>query len=152
MKLHAIEVLGPGGAVVSVRAGTPWPAPYVGSQYSVRRGGGMSLVGWKRDPLAVRSEPYPRSLAETVRAVRGGNGSFRITSHRAVITKVPVDAGLRWEPLYVGLYDDDLVFPGIDNAPQSLERGMYWTGLPFLHGEQTIRRRWRRRSRTIDRC
>ncbi|MDE2663240.1 MAG: hypothetical protein OXI39_09610 [Gemmatimonadota bacterium] len=35
----------------------------------------------------------------------------------------------------MGIYEDDLVFPGIDNAPATLTRGMYWPGLPFMHGE-----------------
>ena len=52
-----------------------------------------------------------------------------------MITKVQRGGGTWWEPQYVGIYENDLVFPGIDNAPANLTRGMYWTGLPFMHGE-----------------
>ncbi len=135
MRFHPISVLGANGEIRSVRPGEPWPAPYRGSRYTMRRGGGLTYVGWERDPLSVRAEPYPRQLADTVRAVKGHNGSFRVTPHGAVITKVLRGGGTWWEPQYVGIYDEDLVFPGIDNAPATLTRGMYWTGLPFMHGE-----------------
>lgn len=135
MKLRPIDVQCANGIIRSVRPGEPWPAPYRGSRYTVRHGGGLTYVGWQRDPLSVQAEPYPRRLAGTVRAVKGDNGSFRVTSHGAIITKVQRGGGRWWEPQYVGVYDGDLVFPGIDNAPTGLARGMYWIGLPFMHGE-----------------
>ena len=135
MKLSSINVVSANGVVRPVRPGQPWPAPYRGSRYTVRRGGGLTYVGWQRDPLSVQAEPYPRRLADTICAVKGHGGSFRVTSHGAVITKVQRGGGSWWEPTFVGIYQDDLVFPGIDNAPTALIRGAYWTGLPFMHGE-----------------
>ena len=135
MKYHAMEAVGAGGKTVKVKQGDPWPAPYRGSQYTVKGGRGLTLVGWKRDPLGVQADPYPQQLATAVRATKGEHGSFRVTPHGAVITKVRVGGGTKWESRYVGLYENDLTFPGIDNALQSLEVGMYWPGLPFSHGE-----------------
>ena len=135
MKFRSIDVQCANGEIRSVRPGQPWPAPYRGSRYTVRRSGGLTYVGWQRDPLSVRAEPYPQQLADTVRAVKGHGGSFRITAHGAVLTKVHTLGGRRWEPQYIGVYEDDLAFPGIDNAPVAVTRGMYWPGLPFMHGE-----------------
>lgn len=138
MKLHAMDVVGAGGRIIKVKPGDPWPAPYRGSRYTVLGGRGVTLVGWNRDPLSIQAEPYPHQMARAVRATKGEHGSFRVTPHGAVITMVRVGGGTRWDPTYVGQYEADLAFPGIDNAPNALEVGMYWPGLPFSHGE-----RWR---------
>lgn len=130
-----MDVIGSAGTSLRVKPGDPWPAPYRGSRYTVQTGRGITLVGWKRDPLAVQARPFPSGLARYVRAVKGSNGSFRVTPHGAVITKVPVQGGSAWEPTYVGKYENDLQFDGIDNNPSNLQLGMYWTGLPFVHGE-----------------
>ena len=135
MKLRLIRVQCANAEMRSVWPGEPWPAPYRGSRYTVRRRRGLTYVGWQRDPLSAKAEPYPRRFADSVRAVKGHNGSFRVTAHGAVITKVQRDGGSLWEPRYVGVYEGDLLFPGINNAPVELTRGMYWTGFPFMHGE-----------------
>lgn len=135
MKLHVMEVVGAGGRKIKVKPGELWPAPYRGSHYTVKGGRSLTFVGWKRDPLGVQAEPYPHQLASAVRATKGEHGSFRVTPHGAVITKVRAAGGSRWDPTYVGRYDGDLAFPGIQNAPASLDVGMYWPGLPFSHGE-----------------
>lgn len=135
MKSRPIDVQCANGEIRSVRPGQSWPAPYRGSRYTVRRSGSLNTVGWEHGPLSIRAELYPPRLADTVRAVKGHDGSFRITSHGAVITKVYTRGGSYWEPQYLGVYDDDLAFPGIDNAPVAVRRGMYWPGLPFMHGE-----------------
>lgn len=131
MKFCPIDVHCANGEIRSVRPNKPWPAPYRGSRYTLRR----TYVGWQRDPLRTRAEPFPRQLADSIRRLKRHNGSFRVTSHGAVITKVRGRGSTGWEPHYVGVYEDDLVFRGIDNDPITLTLGMYWTGLPFMHGE-----------------
>jgi hypothetical protein len=130
-----MEVIGSGDTSITVTPGGPWPAPYRGSKYTVQGGKGLTLVGWKRNPLGVQANPFPDQLARYVRAAKGGNGSFRITAHGAIITKVAVRGGSAWQPQYLGKYDGDLRFDGVENSPEGLQLGMYWTGLPFVHGE-----------------
>ena len=158
MRLRPIRVIGANGQLLPVSPGQAWPAPYRGSRYTVQAGRGLPRVSWKHGQLEIHADPSPRALADAVRAVKGSHGSIRVTAHGAVITRVPVARQSRWEPRYVGVYTNDLLFPGIDTAPGPLEPGMYWTGFPFCHGEywrispsarSGRRLAWRSRGRTF---
>ena len=134
MKLESMKVTGEEGSAFTVKPGDFWPLPYRGSQFTLSRVENRIKVSWFYEDVMLNADPYPADLANAVRKVKGGHGSFRITCHGAVIAKVRLAEG-QWEPRYVGRYDNDLKFKEIDNDPQDLERGMYWPGIPFNCGE-----------------
>lgn len=135
MKEEAIIVVGPDKSRLTVQPGALWPLPFRGSRYTVCRMDGRDRIAWTRYDQRVAAVNNAKDLVDAVRRTKAANGSFRVTAHRAVITKAPLNGGESWEPRYVGIYEGDLEFEGIDNAPTSLEMGMYWTGFPFRNGE-----------------
>lgn len=135
MKLEPMRVVGPGGQRMEVQPGDDWPLPYRGSHYSVRNHDGHLRVTWSHRYKLLPADGFPRDLIQAVRAQKQGNGSFRITSHGAVVTKVQGASPDDWQPKYVGRYEDDLRFAGVDSNPTHLRPGMYWTGFPDSNGE-----------------
>lgn len=133
MRIQPMEVVGAKRERVVVESGDPWPLPYRGSKYTVVPLRGGHSVVWGRYGQRVPAERVPAGLIDAVRQVKRSNGSFRITAHGAVITKTEASG---WRPFYVGKYDGGLSFPGLDDDPSDLKRGMYWTGFPFQSGEE----------------
>lgn len=133
MRLAAMEVVGANRERIVVEPGDPWPLPYRGSKYSVVPLEGGHIVVWGRYGQRVPAERVPPGLVDAVRHVKKSNGSFRITAHGAVITKTEASG---WSPFFVGLYEGGLSFPGLNDNPNGLERGKYWTGFPFQSGEE----------------
>lgn len=134
MILEPISVIAADRKQVLVNPGDTWPLPYKGSRYAVVRANGADTIAWHRYDQRIYCVSRPQPLIQAIRNTKGNNGSFRISAHGAVIAKT-CRSDNRWTAKYVGKYDGNLTFDGIDNNPSDLKRGMYWTGFPFHHGE-----------------
>jgi hypothetical protein len=122
-------------APVRLSPGDPWPLPYRGSRYSIREVNRFLKAVWASEDDILLTTTYPKQTVDALRKVSKPRGSFRITAHGAVITKVAKDGDGPWHAIYVGPYSNDLSFPSIELNPTGLKQGMHWTGLPFQHGE-----------------
>src|SRR3990172_5201252 len=104
----AVEVVGSEGKSLQLMSGQRWPLPYRGSRYSVRQVGRALRVVWRWQDVVVPSTNYP---GEAIRALRGAQkprGSFCITPHGLLISKVPVGGGGQWKPVFIGESADDI--------------------------------------------
>lgn len=135
MRFEPMTVIAYNGARATVSPGDYWPLPYRGSGFTIRAHDGQDTVDWRLREFQTSAVSDTEEMVRAVRAVKGTHGSFRITAHGAVITKATRD-GRTWRSYYVGRYDGDLDFEGIDLDPANLQPGMLWTGFPFENGEQ----------------
>src|SRR2546428_5190482 len=129
------RVVGFEGQALDVSPGEIWPLPYRGARYSIRQVDRHIRVVWQWQDQVVPSMSYPRETVRAMRAVGKPLGSFCVTSHGLVITKVPSENGGSWKAVYVGKFEDDLDFGELSQSPRRLKVGMYWTGFPFHGGE-----------------
>tara|TARA_B100000029_G_C17553414_1_gene950896 strand:- start:1117 stop:2016 length:900 start_codon:yes stop_codon:yes gene_type:complete len=130
-----------GGIEQLVDPGDPWPAPYRGSKYSVRR---LARSGertqyrlvWARQDKLVHTK-VPKGLISALRVSRPNlSGSIRITSHGEVLCKRLDDRTGLWNPFYLGkLEAGELEFDGFDLDPSDLSLAQFWRGFHFKHGE-----------------
>src|SRR5437899_418511 len=133
MTKEACTVIGFEGRALDVSPGETWPLPYRGARYSIRNVERHVRVVWQWQDQVVPSKNYPSETVRAMRAVGKPLGSFCVTSHGLVITKVPSENGRSWRAVYVGKFEDDLDFGELSLGPKRLRVGMYWTGFPF-HG------------------
>jgi hypothetical protein len=121
---------------VKVVPGDPWPLPYRGSKYSVSKQGNGLKMSWNRMDFVHYADAIPKELISSmIQHKRDSRGSFRITPHREVITKL-IDDDYSSTPLYLGKLEGDFNFIGFDLNPKELEIGSIWPGLNFKHGEE----------------
>lgn len=124
------------GKLVTIEPGEPWPLPYRGSRYSITRAGDHLRMSWSRMDIIHYSDSIPNRLINSmIRHKRDSRGSFRITPHREVITKL-IEDGYTTTPLFLGKIEGDFTFSGFNLNPGKLETGRFWTGLNFMHGEE----------------
>lgn len=121
---------------VKIKPGDKWPLPYRGSRYSITRMGNSLKMSWSRMDVIHYSDSIPKGLISSMIAnKRDSRGSFRVTPHKEVITKLIEDDNSA-TPLYLGKLDGDFNFNGFLLNPEKLETGSFWTGLNFMHGEE----------------
>lgn len=121
---------------VKIVPGDPWPLPYRGSKYSVNKIGNALKMSWSRMDFIFYVDAIPNGLISSmVEYKRDSRGSFRITPHGEVITKM-IEDEYTYTPLYLGKLQGNFNFIGFDLNPQELEAGSIWTGLNFKHGEE----------------
>lgn len=135
---------------VTVSPKQPWPSAYRGSKYSLVSDedfGDDAVLKWEQRDLSIFAEP-PRGLRRTMTLAgkSGGYGSFRVTAHGEVLTKVeaddysnldqaPVSEG--WIPVYLGKLSGEMDFGSVEIDPDPPRDGVaVWTGFPFNHGER----------------
>lgn len=137
------------GRSVTLDPGLPWPSAYRGSKYSLVTNSDFSDVAlkWEQRDLSIFAEPpeYLRSAMEDV-GKQKGLGSFRVTSQREVLTKVPADqyphieqapVSEGWVPVYLGTLSGEPNFGAVDiNPSPPTDDVRIWTGFPFNHGER----------------
>jgi hypothetical protein len=129
------KVVGVDGTVCEISPGDPWPLPYRGSRYTIKEEEGKVTGVWHWQDLSLTTSNVPTRLHQLMVKAGKQSGSLCVTAHRAVITKVP-DGNGAWTPIYLGEYQNDFVFPKVNNDPHGLEPGSHWTGLPFHHGDK----------------
>ena len=137
------------GKLVEVEPGNPWPAPYRGSKYSIRRIAGDThqkegamektryRLVWARQGKLVHTS-VPKGLIPLLMVSRPSiTGGIRVTSHREVLCKrLDSESGL-WIPYYIGMLEGDIDFSdsGFNLNPDEISVGQYWRGFHFKHGE-----------------
>jgi len=110
-----------------------WPKPYIGSRYNFKTDGiyyRIPEVGIK-----IKAKKWNQDLLKDLFDVNPepNGGSFKVNENGEVITKVKTGNG--WIPYYVGQYDIDIKFNGIElNPGPELKPGDLWPGLYYLHG------------------
>lgn len=129
-----MSVVGAGGHTIDLAPGEPWPLPYKGSRYTVRQVERRLHVIWWWQDMYAKAAHFAAETVKSLRLVNKPRGSFCVTSHGALVTKVPVGNG-HWRPTFAGKFVGDIAFGQIDTNPKGLEMGVYWTGFPFHHGE-----------------
>lgn len=137
------------GQSVTLDPGLPWPSAYRGSKYSLVTNSEFDDVAlkWEHRDLSIFAEP-PEHLRDAMEDIgkQNGLGSFRVTSQREVLTKVPADqyphveqapVSDGWVPVYLGTLSGEPDFGTVDVNPSSPTDGVrIWTGFPFNHGER----------------
>lgn len=130
------KVIGADGKEIKLSPGDYWPLPYRGAKFTVKTIENHLCVNWTRydQILSTSSSDFPGELILALRSIGKCSGSFVITAHKEILTKIQDDSE-NWVPYYVGIYDDSIEFKNLDLNPNDLEKGMYWTGLTFKSGE-----------------
>lgn len=135
MTSETVQVVGDEGRTVELTPGDEWPLPYRGSRYSIRQIDNHLKVVWQWQDVVVPSTNYPSNTIQAMHAIGKPRGSFCITPHRLIITKIPDVTGQKWRSTYVGKYTSDIDFGDLSPNASELKTGMYWTGFPFNGGE-----------------
>jgi hypothetical protein len=135
MSAGSVQVVGFEGKPVEVSPGETWPLPYRGARYSIRQVDQHLKVVWQWQDIVVPSVNYPNETLRAMRSVGKPRGSFCVTSHGLLLTKIPSDNGKKWRPVYVGRFHNDIDFGDLSRSHAHLKMGMYWTGFPFRSGE-----------------
>ncbi len=135
MTSETVQVVGEEGRTVELTPGDEWSLPYRGTRYSIRQIDKHLKVVWQWQDVVVPSTNYPSNTIQAMRAIGKPRGSFCITPHRLIITKIPDVTGQKWRSTYVGKYTSDIDFGDLSPNASELKTGMYWTGFPFNGGE-----------------
>jgi hypothetical protein len=128
------EIIFIDGQTFPINPGDQWPLPFRGLRLTIRSKQGDPTLCFKfRDFLL--STKWPPGLLAGIQAVKKPPlGSFRITAHGHVITKV-YEGPEHWVPYYVGKINGVPEFEGFCHQANGLEPGSFWTGFYSKGGE-----------------